>query len=584
MSLQSDLHAALTPARQGRYKAAIKAARAGMRRHKSHPAFPNIAATALCALGKEREAVPLFRKALALAPDFHDARRNLAQAYLGLGQPDRAGKLLQRLVTDLPRDDGAWLLLAVASEATGDLPAAETAVGQALALAPRNRAALLRRAALRNRMGLSRGALDDYMAAADLDPADPGVALELAALLMYLTRDDDAIAVLNRAIAVSPDHAGLRAELANRLLAAGDRDRAIATFRAALELAPDDAETLDQLALALPTGDLPALRTRITDALSRTPSGSADHATLMFALAHAGTRAGDAAAMDHLKQANDETAALTPYDAAGEAAFTDTIRARFPAPARVEPVEDTDGPVPIFVLGMPRSGTTLAEAVLGAHDAVVPLGERRVGDLLFPWLQSGRPLDAGDIARIRRTDRANLPDLPEGTSAYVDKMPENHRLAGFLKTIWPEARIIHLRRDPRDTALSLWRARFPAGRLAYAYDRAAMAHRFNLYAGIMAHWRQVMPGNILEITYESLVSDPGATSRELARFCGLDWQSGMAQPDRHAGQVRTLSVHQLRQPVHTRSVGQWRDHADLLAPFIEALDPELWPELADATD
>ncbi len=399
---------------------------------------------------------------------------------------------------------------------------------------------------------------------------------------MYLTRDDDAIAVLNRAIALSPHHAGLRAELANRLLSAGERDKAIATFREALDLAPDDAETLDQLALALPVGDLTELCSRIADTLSRAVPGSADHATLMFALAHVKDRTGDAAAADHLAQANDETAALTPYDAVGEEAFTNRIKARFPAPVRGEPAADgTDGPVPIFILGMPRSGTTLAEAVLGAHDAVAPLGERRVGDLLFPHLQSGCSLEAGDIASIRSLDRANLPDLPDGTRAFVDKMPENHRLAGFLKTIWPESRIIHLRRDPRDTALSLWRARFPAGRLAYAYDWAAMAHRFNLYAGIMAHWRQVMPGDILEITYESLVSDTEATGREMARFCGLDWQPGMARPDRHADQVRTLSVYQLRQPVHTRSVGQWRDHRDMLAPFIAALDPALWPELAE---
>ena len=176
-------------------------------------------------------------------------------------------------------------------------------------------------------------------------------------------------------------------------------------------------------------------------------------------------------------------------------------------------------------------------------------------------------------------DRRMRPDLAPDTTIWVDKMPENYRLIGFLLTAYPNARIVNLIRDPRDVALSMWRAHFSGTALNYTYDLRAMAHRFNLYARAMAHWRRVFPGAILDLAYEDLVQDVDTASRRLAAFCGLDRHPAMLRPDLAAGQILTHSAGQLRQPVHARSIGGWRRHADELAPFIAGLDPALWPQV-----
>ena len=126
----------------------------------------------------------------------------------------------------------------------------------------------------------------------------------------------------------------------------------------------------------------------------------------------------------------------------------------------------------------------------------------------------------------------------------------------------------------------MWRAHFSGRALSYTYDLQAMAGRFNGYARMMAHWHRVFPGQILDLPYEDMVADVEAASRKLAEFCGLDWTAAMARPDLAAEQVLTLSASQLRQPVHTRSVGGWRKHAETLQPFIAGLDPGLWPQVA----
>ena len=136
-----------------------------------------------------------------------------------------------------------------------------------------------------------------------------------------------------------------------------------------------------------------------------------------------------------------------------------------------------------------------------------------------------------------------------------------------------------MRRDPRDIALSMWRGRFTGRALDYTYDQQAMARRFNTYARMMAHWHKVLPGQVLDLSYEEMVSDIDSASRTLADWCGLEWDAAMARPNESAGQVLTMSAAQIRQPVHQRSVGGWKAHETMLGDFIDGLDPALWPEI-----
>jgi hypothetical protein len=171
--------------------------------------------------------------------------------------------------------------------------------------------------------------------------------------------------------------------------------------------------------------------------------------------------------------------------------------------------------------------------------------------------------------------------MPADCAAFVDKMPGNFRIVGHLLAAFPNARIVHLLRDPRDIALSIWQVYFPAGH-PYAYDMARMAHHMNLYARTMARWHTLFPGRIHDLGYADLVADIDGQSRRLAEIAGLDWVPAMARPQNNDRAVLTASSGQVREAVHTRSVGKWRRHEALLAPLVDALNPALWPGLGSA--
>ncbi len=585
MTFENDMAQAQRTLEGGQFKHAFRAAKSAARKKPRSPFAPNIAGIALAQTGKHRDAVGWFKKAMKLDPGFSDARRNLAQSYLALGDSDTAQTLLNNLVKQTPGDADAWYLLAQVELQSGAPLQAEHAAGKSIELAPKQVPKRVRayniRALARNQMGQIDTALEDFEAALRLDPANVETLVNISLPLARQTRYREAMDAVTRAVELAPGHLGARLRLANQLMESGDNDAAIAQLHKALDLAPKHAEVIETLSKLQSGGQNERLETTARDALKSAPKKSPERASLQFALATIATQDGRTSEADRfLTGANKDMAALLPYDVDHDSVVTDGLLARFQStigPGQARP----PGPFPIYVVGLPRSGTTLAEAILGAHPGVAPLGERiAAGVLLHPLIEDDLPFDKAAIEAFVAGDQRLLPALPPGTQAYVDKMPENHRYLGFLATAQPHARFINLKRDPRDIALSMWVGHFSGAALAYAYDLKAMAHRFNLCAKTMAHWRTVMPDAILDVPYEHMVEDVDATSRLIADFCGLDWTPGMARPDLNADQILTSSATQLRQPVHNRSVGKWRQHEDMLAPFIEALDPNYWPEVS----
>lgn len=580
MILQPPHVIAQTQLMNGQSRQAFKTAKAAMARHPKNALLPNVAALALCAQGKPREAVPLFQKAIQIDPGFIDAQRNLAQTLVLLNMADKALVLLQRLIRQQPEDEGAQYLCAQALSQLGRTEEAEAAVGRAIALAPRLARNYNLRGLLRNRLGLTDAALADFEAALTLDPNNVETLVNISLPLARLTRHDEALSTAQRAVMLAPDHIGAHLRLAETWVEAGQSAEARAEYHAVLGLEPQNAEAIEQLATLQDREENGALLTIARAALKHAPAHSPDRAGLNFALARIAQQAGDSdGEARHLADANREMARALPYDAGADSALTDRIIGYFPLPPDPAVAEAV---TPIYVLGLPRSGTTLAEAILAAHPAVKGLGEQiAAGRALMPLIEAGEPIGPEALEQLRQTEKRLHPPLPEGCRAFVDKMPENYRLLGFLLAAHPEARIIHLTRDPRDVALSMWRGRFAGSALSYTYDLKAMAHRFNLYARLMAFWHAEFPGRILDLSYEEMTGDVEAASRRLAEFCGLDWVPAMARPNETQAAVLTMSATQLRQPVHRQSVGKWRAQAEALAPFIAGLDPTLWPALAE---
>lgn len=565
---------------QGQGKKALRLAKSIAKNTPDSPFATNVAGMTFSAQGMYREAVKYFQKSAKTDPRFVEARRNLAQTLILIDRLDTALKILDKITKTSPEDAVSWYLLGQVFISSGELIKAEECAGKAIDLLPNVARNFNLRALARERRGNQAGALDDYNQSLALDPNNVETLVDVSLPLSRQLQVDRAHDVLSRTLRLSPNHSGAKRRLAMHHFESGDREKAAEAFSTLLSLNDKDATAIEQLSLLQNREDNVVLKKVATAALKTTARTPEERASLFFAKAQIARQENDIGKeCYYLTKANREMASIRPYNIDTDRKFHLATQERF-----AYPVPATRGRSlshrPIYVLGLPRSGTTLAEAVLGAHSDVTPLGERAsAGVLLKDVIENSLPFDELEARTFVEQDQALLPNLPEDASTYVDKMPENYRLIGFLKSAYPQCKIINLVRDPRDIALSMWRGHFSGTALSYTYDLPAMPHRFNLYAAMMRHWHLVFPNQILDVSYQALVTDIDGVSKEMAGFCGLDWNPAMAEPNKTKSQVLTLSANQVRQPVHTRSIGNWRDYEQHLAPFVAGLDTDLWPSV-----
>ncbi len=237
-------------------------------------------------------------------------------------------------------------------------------------------------------------------------------------------------------------------------------------------------------------------------------------------------------------------------------------------------------PRPIFVVGLPRSGTTLVELILSAHSGVQGLGELAS---VHHWARTALAEPDGwqDVQGLADYYFQRLPNLTGDAVAFVDKAPGNYAFLGAMAQAFPNAVILNVERDPRDVALSMWRAHFGAGGLYFTHDMKWMAAEANRYRRYIRHWQDMLHERVHNIRYEHLVNNLEDISERLAHLCDLQFEEGMLSPHASADAVKTASNLQIRKPVNGSSVGRWREASDQLAPFVRKLDPELWPEIGN---
>jgi tetratricopeptide (TPR) repeat protein len=278
---------------------------------------------------------------------------------------------------------------------------------------------------------------------------------------------------------------------------------------------------------------------------------------------------------------------LVEYDGAAEAILFERLRTtcsgRFFDTAAGDP---PPGPMPIFIIGLPRSGTTLLERILGNHSAVADAGELRD----FPWQMRW-------VANLPGPARLDLPLLERsagldydllgrryleharfhagGRAFFTDKLPPNFIHAGFIRRALPGARMLHMVRDPMDVCFSNLKELFAAA-YPYSYDLMELADHYGRYRRLMAHWHRQMPGAILDIRYAELVADPEATMRKVFDFCGLAWEEGCLEIERRATPVTTASSTQVRESIHAGALGSWQRYARQLEPLRQRLQDDGW--------
>ncbi len=555
----------------GQFKSAFKTAKGAAKAYPSEAFFPNLAGMALAQSGDEREAVQWFRKAFRLSPHSPNIQDNLLQALINTGQGKIARDLIEKILPK--RADSSALLFfdGLSRMREGDLQAAEAQLDHAIAADPQNASALNLRGVVRFELGREPLALADYRAALAITPNAADTLSNMSQVLGRLHRADEGLEAVQKAVAQNPQHAIALERLAVMLNESGRKEDAKSTYRRLLNLIPAHADALLAMALLHDEEERPALFAEIGAAKKSYRKGSTEAGLLDFATAHLLLKLGDLAGSDAAFAAGNLAFAKPGKVAVDQAeALSKQVFEQYSASS---PEAEPSNPRPVFVLGLPRSGTTLVEQMLSADSKVFGAGELPyVGRII-------RMETAPDASEMASLYRASLPQMPPQTVAFIDKMPANFMFIGPILSAFPNAKVLHIRRDPRDVALSMWRTWFSAPAMAFTCDQAQTARYLNLYARCMAHWNSLFSDRIIQFDYEDIVANPLEQSKRLATAAGLDWSAEMATPEQNTAQVLTASVNQVREGVHVRSVGGWRAHRQALQTVIDGLDPALWPDL-----
>ena len=552
---------------------------------KAVAAVPNFAqghsnlGNALRAAGRLADACASYRQAITLRPDFAAAHSNLGLALCEQGHFVAAVASCQRAIGLDPRGAEVHTNLGNVLRRMGRLEEAETSLRQAARLNPGSSDLQINLAELLLELRRFEAAADCYGRAIEIDSHLVNAHRGLASSLRSAGEIEPAIAHYREALALSPGEAPLWNDLGRCFLALGRFDEAVSAFRRALAIDPDLADAYRNLAnCGLLPADDPEMA-RIAALTARTDLPIEERAAASFAIAKS---LDDADRYDEAFAAYDSAnrlyraaraAAGDRFDAADLARKIDRSIANF-TPAFFAAVGGWGNPsdLPVFIVGLPRSGTSLVEQIAGSHSRVFGAGELRnigeasatLGPIDTPWTQ----------ATARRAADAHLErlsGLSGGADRVIDKLPDNIFMLGVIATLYPAARIIFCRRDPRDIGVSCFFQKFSAGLLTFSYDLADCGRRIRETERLGAHWRRVLPLRWLDIQYESLVADLEGESRRLTEFLGFAWEPACLDFHRTMRTVQTASSWQVRQPLYHRSVGRWRHYERHLGPLLQEL-------------
>ena len=404
----------------------------------------------------------------------------------------------------------------------------------------------------------------------------------LAHIYQGLGLHAESLALMDRARALGFDNPDFRYFRAIQLQFNGRVAEAEAELEACLSLGPTFGRASLTLARLrtwnLDDNHLDFIRRR----LETVEQGTEDHAAFEFAqykeLEDLGRYDDAWAALQRANAVMHERLKHRPQD---EEALFDAVIARCNSDFSRMPSHRYDGPMPIFIVGMPRSGTTLLERILGNHSQVTPAGELADFSRQWRWVADRHGHKLLDQAMVRTAGEIDFAEVgrryleqtqwrARGRPYYVDKLPPNFMLAGFIRRALPQAKIVHMSRDPLDLCFSNYRALF-GDAFAYSYDLDALAKHHVQYRRLMQHWHQVMPGVVHDVQYAALVQDTEAATRALLDYCGLPFEPGCIDTASNPAPVATLSSAQVRERIHTRAMQNWKPYAAQLQGFMRSL-------------
>ena len=519
-------------------------------------------------------------KALELKPNYAEPYSNLSNLFNDRGEWDKAAEAARKAIEINPQLIDAYINLSALETARSNHNEALRWQNALLSFAPLHSTGLASRALTLKQLEKLDEALNSAQAAVASNPLSDEAHNALGIVLQSLNRFDEALESFERAASL-PGTAAEKA-LVNRALlymeqgqtteAEAAYDRVVATFphsisawfnRADLKSFKSDDNAIDTLQALLSKG---------TSALSLN-----EQLMLHFTLGKAHMDQGySEKAFQYLNTGNALKRQNIHYDSKATLTWMKEIETIF-SKSFLDNMKNqgVKGSMPIFILGMPRSGTSLIEQILASHPAVYGAGElselQRIVESVGSYPASVNNFTGETLQQLGSAYLAKVNSLSKGHAFVVDKMPANFLYTGLIRLILPEAHIIHCRRDPVDTCLSCYTKLF-TGEQSFTYNLTELGEFHLGYQSLMTHFRSFMPAShFLEVDYESVVEDLESEAKRILEFLGLTWDPACLEFYKTKRPVRTASVNQVRQPVYKTSAGRWRKHEAQLSELIRTL-------------
>jgi tetratricopeptide (TPR) repeat protein len=541
------------------------------------------AADALRALGRAREAVSLYQQALQHDPTHVEAQNNLGNAFLQLAQFAEAAACYRLALRLRPADVQILCNLGHVLRELGQRREAVPLYTQAIKLDPRRYDVHWNLGTVLFELRRFREAVACFTQAIKLKPDYAPAHLSMGLAMRQQRRPAEAEASCQAALAIDPNYVEALSFLGELRADRGRFEEAEELFRRTIAINPNFSFSYFSIAThrKMSTADSAWLQ-GVETLLARQPP-LAHEISLRYGLGKYFDDVGQyASAFENYRQANELTKRYgSSYDREKLTQRVDQIMHCFDAAfVRDPPNQGSSSELPVLIVGMPRSGTSLTEQILASHPAVFGAGEVPFWDGAFNVYQKAAlsgPVDPTLLPGMAAAYLERFAAASAGVLRVVDKLPGNFLYAGMIHSAFPRARIIHMQRHPLDTCLSIYFQNF-FGMGPYANDLDNLAHYYGEYLRITNHWRAVLPATVLlEVPYEALIEDQEGWSRKMVEFIGLSWDPKCLDFHQTERAVITASKWQVRQKIHSASAGRWRHYEKFVGPLRAALGDVVKP-------
>ena len=573
---------------------------------------PNLAITyhlianALRIKGDLENAIANYKKATQIYPDYTEAYLNLGNVLMQQDMLDEAINNYKKVIKINPDNAEAFNNLGNALQVKGDLEDAIDNYNQAIIINPDYAAAFNNLGSALRGMGVLDDSINSFKHAINLKPNYVDAYSNMGEALQASGRFNEAIKSCQQAIKIDPNFSGAYYNLGNVLMDIGELEKSIDSYKQTIRLRPNYAEAYNNLGIALQDSGYPwvsidcykhaikikpdytlAFRNLSNiykfkkndnyfiemQSLFQEPSISDEQrCELNFALSKASEDLNEVSqSFNYLKMGNELRKKILSYDIEQDMELFSQLQKAYPSIALNSSVEQSELK-PIFILGMPRSGTTLVEQIVSSHSEVTGAGELDYIDSFGESIARGKIKPSIDvISNFQKNYIKALKIKSNGKSIITDKMPQNFLYIGLIFSAFPDAKVIHVNRDPAATCWSNYKHYFTSEGLGYAYDVDDIVRYFGLYKDLMQFWRNHYKDRIYELNYDNLTINQEQETRSLIEYLELKWESECLSPQKNKRSVRTASQQQVRQKVYQGSSKQWHKFEPFLNGKLDRL-------------